>query len=448
MEKSKIKDLIIKLVILAIALFFAIFAGVEFWQLRHYKEKIVISDDLTEVKWLSDYEPSLKNTWMDTPIFFFDSGEEGGTVFINGCPHPYEPASTMAAYVMLENIEVEKGKVIICPRANYSGSTEGMVGDAYPKYFHVESEWGNSWYRIGDRYTNPLDQWPDPFTYINYPSRQQLAYQDIRNLNRVYPGRKNGTLTERAGYAIMELIRNENVDIAIDMHEAEILYPVTSTYVAPAKVLDRDYYAITGEMRYVEPEELGRESSLDVAMMAGMDIDQFLMKYSASPNSLHGLSHREWADWSDALTFLMETPQIFIDKITGPRTEALMTEGKDEFLQKVTDKGLTYFPYITSKDMDPDNDYAVEGTPMWYRVARHCHGTMEILDWTSFFYPEKEVICSFPTYDDFKDLEDEGVDSVGYFLKDPEAEENKDNAFVIYKNYVDPSTVKSNNVHN
>ena len=118
----------------------AIIAGVEFWQLRHYKETIVASEDLTEIKWFSDYVPSLKNTWMDTPVFIFDSGVEGGTVFICGCPHPYEPASTMAAYLMIENLHVEKGKVIIVPRANYSGSTDGMLGDAYPKFFHVSSD--------------------------------------------------------------------------------------------------------------------------------------------------------------------------------------------------------------------------------------------------------------------------------------------------------------------
>ena len=412
------KALIIKVVILVIALVFAAIAGVEFWQLRHYKERIVVSDALTDVKWFSDYVPSLKNTWADTPVFFFDSGVEGGTVFINGCPHPYEPASTMAAYLMLENIKVEKGKVIIVPRANYSGSTEGMLGDAYPMFFHVESEWGTSQYRIGDRYTNPLDQWPDPFTYVNYPSGQNLAYQDIRNLNRVYPGRENGTLTERAGYAVMEIIRKENVDIAIDMHEAEILYPVTSTYVAPAKVLDRDHFLETGEMVYVEPEK----SSLDIAMMSSMNLaDQFLMKSESSPNTLHGLSHREWADWSDALTFLMETPEIFIDKVTGPRTEALMTEGKDEFLQKVTDKGLTYFPY----DME-------FGTPLWYRAGRHLTGSLELINWAGVFYPEMEVICSFPTYRDLEALENQGIDSVGYYLKNPDAPENKDNVYTIY----------------
>ncbi len=414
---AKSKRLIIKIVILVIIMAFATVAACEFWYLRHYKETIVTSEYLTEVKWLSDYVPSLKDTWMDTPVFIFDSGVEGGTVFINGCPHPYEPASTMAAYLMIENIKVEKGKVIIVPRANYSGSTEGMVGDAYPMTFTVETEWGGQTFRIGDRYTNPLDQWPDPFTYINYPSGQNLAYQDIRNLNRVYPGREDGTLTERAGYAVMEIIRQEGVDIAIDMHEAEILYPVTSTYVAPAKVLDRETFLETGEMNYVEPER----SSLDIAMMAAMSIEDFFMKCASSPNTLHGLSHREWADWSDSLTFLMETPEIFIDKITGPRTEALMYEGKDEFLQRVTDKGLTYFPY----DME-------FGTPMWYRTARQLQGALEIINWAGMFYEDLEVIVEWPTYTEMEELENEGIDSIGYFLKNPDAEENKDNRFVVY----------------
>ena len=251
---------------------------------------------------------------------------------------------------------------------------------------------------------------------------QKWAYQDIRNLNRTYPGRENGTISERAAYAVMEIIRQENVDIAIDMHEAEILYPVTSTYVAPAKVLDREHFLETGEMVYVEPEE----SSLDIAMMAAMNIDQFLMKCSASPNTLHGLSHREWADWSDALTFLMETPEIFIDKITGPRTEDLMYTGSDEFLQRVTDKGLTYFPY----EME-------FGTPMWYRVGRHLSGAMEIINWASLFYPEKECIVSWPLYEDMEEIENQGIDSVGYFLKNPNAPENKDNVFTVYYKPVD-----------
>ena len=98
-----------------------------------------------------------------------------------------------------------------------------------------------------------------------------------------------------------------------------------------------------------------------------------------------------------------------------------MTEGKDEFLQKVTDKGLTYFPY----DME-------FGTPMWYRTGRHLTGALEVIFWASFFYPEMDCQVTWPTYLEMAELEEQGIDSVGYYLKDPDAPENKDRAFTIY----------------
>lgn len=69
---------------------------------------------------------------------------------------------------------------------------------------------------------------------------------------------------------------------------------------------------------------------------------------------------------------------------------------------------------------------------MWYRVGRHLTGAMELVNWTGMFYPDKEVICSWPSYDEMAELEDQGIDSVGYFLKNPNAPENKDRVFTIY----------------
>ena len=48
-------------------------AGIEFWELRHYKETVVVSEDFSEKIMLSQYLPSLKNTWGDTPIYIYDS---------------------------------------------------------------------------------------------------------------------------------------------------------------------------------------------------------------------------------------------------------------------------------------------------------------------------------------------------------------------------------------
>ncbi|HOX31094.1 MAG TPA: succinylglutamate desuccinylase [Spirochaetales bacterium] len=369
----------LKAAFLALALLLAFLAGREFHELRHYEETVVSAPGLTERKMLSDYLASLEGTWMDSPVFVYDSGVPGGSVFVMGNVHPYEPATSLAAYIIMENIKVSKGKVFVLPQGNRSASTTGMLANAYPKFFSVPTSFGAKKYRLGDRGTNPLDQWPDPFTYVNYPSRQNLAYQDIRNMNRTYPGRPDGTLTERAAYAVMELIRREKIDLAIDMHEASLMYPVVGTYVA-------------------------HDRSFDLAMMAAMTLTagSFDMKCESSPKGLRGLSHREWGDYSDTLAVLMETPEPFIDRVVGPMTEQLFTEGKDEFLDVAARHGLTYVPYSYET-----------GAPLWYRCGRHLSGALEAVAQMGAFFPEKEVLVEWPGYEELKEHD------CGYFLHDP-----------------------------
>lgn len=380
MTQKMNKSVLTKVLVLVCALILAGVASIDFYTHRHTKETVVASEDLTEMRMLSEWEPSLKGTYGDTPVFFFDSGVEGATVLYVGGTHPYEPAGSLSAYVLLENIKVEKGRVIIIPQANRSATTLGMLGNAYPSWYEVETDWGTVKFKNGDRWANPLDSWPDPFTYVHYPSNIQLTYQDIRNVNRAYPGRKNGMLIERVCYAIMEIIRNENVDMAIDTHEAAVMYPVVETYVA-------------------------HDRALDIAMMASMSLsaDRFYMKCEASPKNLRGLSHREWGDFSDTLAVLMETPQPFTDWIVGPMTPTLQTEGKDEFLNTAAEHGLTYVDY---------NDEF--GSPIRYRVGRHLSGALEVINWMMTMMPEKQIEVSWPTYDELMEKD------CGYFLHNPE----------------------------
>ena len=377
------KQLLQKIICLALALVLAAIAGVSFYDQRHYKETVVVSDALTEVRWLSDYVPMLKGTYGDTPIFVFDSGVEGGSVLYCGGTHPYEPATSLSAFILMENIQVEKGVVYVIPQCSYSATTLGVQGNAYPSYYTIETEWGEQKYKIGERNTNPLDQWPDNFTYINYPSGQSQAYNDLRNLNRCYPGRLDGTFTERVAYAIMEVIRTENIDMSIDCHEASIMYPVVGTYVA-------------------------HDDAMDIAMMAAMDLSatSFDMKIEQSPKSLKGFTHREWGDYSDTLAILMETPEPFIDRIVGPITEDLMMTGKDLFLSYAGDKGLTYVKYTE------ENDYS---WPMNIRVGRHLSGAAKAVYYMNMFFPEKEVIATWPSYEELVEKD------CGAFLHDPAA---------------------------
>ena len=380
MSKSNILK---KSLCLVLALVLAGIAGASFYEQRHFKETVVVSDELTEVRWLSDYVPMLKGTYGDTPVFIFDSGVEGGSVLYCGGTHPYEPATSLSAFILMENIQVEKGKVFVIPQCSYSATTLGVQGNAYPSYYTIETEWGEQKYKIGERNTNPLDQWPDNFTYINYPSGQSQAYNDLRNLNRCYPGRLDGTFTERVAYAIMEFIRTENIDMSIDCHEASIMYPVVGTYVA-------------------------HDDAMDIAMMAAMDLSatSFDMKIEQSPKSLKGFTHREWGDYSDTLAILMETPEPFIDRIVGPITEDLMMTGKDLFLSYAGDKGLTYVKYTE------ENDYS---WPMNIRVGRHLSGAAKAVYYMNMFFLEKEVIATWPSYEELVEKD------CGAFLHDPAA---------------------------
>ena len=367
-----------KLAFLVAFLVLAGFASAEFIDLRGYKEIVTVSEAFTEKRMLSDWLPTLKGTLGDTPVYFFDSGNPGGTVFIYGGAHPYEPAGSIAVYVMMANLKITAGRIILMPRADMSASTQGILGNAYPQYLHIPTSWGQQVFRIGDRETAHLDQWPDPFTYVHYPSGQNLAYQDLRNYNRTFPGRANGTLTERMSFATLELIRNEKVDLTIDFHEASLMYPVVDTYVAHQRA-----------------EELATLAS----MYAQMEIP---LKNEVSPKNLHGLTHREIGDYSDTLAVLVETAEPFIDRVVGRITEQLMIDGKDEFLQRAADKGLLYTAYDINNAQTIDN-----------RVGRLLTSSLELINMFNQFYPDKTVGFSYPRYTDIM------TNGLGSYLPDP-----------------------------
>jgi hypothetical protein len=233
---------------------------------------------------------------------------------------------------------------------------------------------------MGDRWSNPLDQWPDPEVYIHYPSLQPLAYVDIRNLNRAWPGRPNGTLTERTCHAFMELIRKEKVDLFIDLHEAELQYPVISTIVA---------------------HEKGQELATLVSMTLS-DMEGFNIGSEFSPKNLHGLSHREVGDFSDAISLLFEAPEPFLDATRGKTTREQLLTGKDEFVVKAGKHGLL-FEKIDEK-----------GWPIDVRVGRHTSSVLQTIASWSELHPEKALVCrNVPRYADVV------KNGVGYYLHDP-----------------------------
>ncbi len=373
------KDIIRKILIGLAGLVVLITSGMSFYHHRHYQEEVVISDQV-KVKKLSDYFADLRGSVNDCNIFVVEGTEPGATVLVLAGSHPEEPAGRLAGWILVENAKLSKGRLMVVLSTNRSGTTVTRPSGAYPQLYTIPTTWGGQKFRMGDRWSNPLDQWPDPEVYIHYPSRQNLAYMDIRNLNRAWPGRANGTLTERTTFAFMNMIKQEKVDVVIDMHEAELQYPVINTIVT-------------------------HEKGQDLATMASMtltDFEGFSMGTEFSPVNLHGLSHREIGDHSDAISLLLEAPEPFLDATRGITGEKQLLEGKDAFVVKAGKHGLLYAPI-------DDN-----GWPIATRVGRHTSTVLQILQSWNEFHPEKEVVCEgVPKY---ADLIARGV---GSFLIDP-----------------------------
>lgn len=368
-----------KLVISALGLLLFVTSGVSFYQSRRLEEPVVLSPGVTEVKKLGDYFEGVRGTVNDCNVYVFESGAPGATLFVMGGTHPEEPAARLAAWLFAENAVMEEGRLIVVLSSNRSATTVTRVGGAYPPDFTIETDWGERTFRLGDRWSNPLDQWPDPEVYIHDPSGQYLAYVDIRNLNRTWPGRANGTLTERTTYAFMELIRQEGVDVFIDLHEAELQYPVISTIVA---------------------HDTGEELATYVSMM--LSDMEFNIGMEYSPVNLHGLSHREVGDHSDAVSLLFEAPEPFLDATRGRTTREQLLTGQDEFVVKAGKAGLLFERIDES------------GWPVAVRVGRHTSTVLQTMEaWTE-LNPDLPIRCrGVPRY---ADVIERGV---GHWLRDP-----------------------------
>lgn len=368
-----------KLVIAALGLVLLAAAGVSFHRSRHLAEPVVMGPGVTDVRLLSDWFEGVRGTANDCNVYILDSGVPGATVLVLGGTHPEEPAGRLAAWLLAENAVMETGRMIVVPSANRSATTVTRVGGAYPPDFSIETDWGERTFRLGDRWSNPLDQWPDPEVYIHYPSGQHLAWMDVRNLNRAWPGRPDGTLTERTTHAFMELIRQEGVDLFLDLHEAELQYPVISTIVA---------------------HERGQELATYVSMMVS-DVE-FPLGMEYSPRNLHGLSHREVGDGSDAVSLLFEAPEPFLDATRGRTTREQLLTGRDEFVVRAGEAGLLF------EKIDEN------GWPIAVRVGRHMSTILQTLEaWTE-LNPERPLgIRGVPRY---AEVVERGV---GHWLHDP-----------------------------
>jgi predicted deacylase len=329
-------------------------------------ETIQRGPGVTDVQKLSKYFDGIKDTNGDTDVYFLDSGKPGGTIFIMGGTHANEPSGFTSAILMIENLQPTEGRMIIIPIANQSAMTHTDAGEGSPYGFNIETPNGPRYFRYGSRATNPIDQWPDPDVYIHASSGQKLSGSEVRNLNRAHPGRPDGNLTEKVTYAMAQLIREEKVDIAIDLHEASPEYPVINAIVAHDRAMP-------------VAAEVVMNLELDDGMSIGLE---------PSPVNLRGLTHREWGDHTEAIAILMESANPAQGRIRGKTDEALIVTGKDKMYARVAPSGVLFVPW--------DEEI---GWPLSTRVARHVSAIKQIMNVYTSQNPENPMVAEFPSYE-------------------------------------------------
>jgi len=374
------KDVLVKVCLAAAFLALALWGGLPLLRHRHFDIPVVKGPGVTAVLRLSEFSPGLKGTAGDTNVYVLEGREPGGKALLLGDTHPNEPEGMLSAIVVIENAVVEKGTLYVIPVFNNSGSRTTRPGDGYPLYFDVVTDGGRRRFRYGNRDASPLDQWPDPDVYIHYPEGQLLSYIDVRNANRTWPGRAGGSLMERVTFGAMELMRRQKIDVAIDVHGAETMYPVTNCIVAP-------------------------ESSVKIATLASLTVkamEGFESHVEPSPSGFRGLSHREIGDHGPALPFLIESPIPFLDQPTGPKTTKFLLDGKDPFLLALSKKKKLFVPYDES------------GWPLEKRVGQNLSVTLEILRQFSKKTAGRPIaLRGVPRYADVV------KNGVGHYLADP-----------------------------
>ena len=338
--------------------------------------------------------------------------EKVPSILVMGGTHPNEPSGQMTAIMFLENAVVERGILYVITEVNKSAYSHSQPQEATTWYYDLETASGGTrTFKFGSRATNTNEQWPNPDVYV-HSSGQSLSSSEVRNINRAYPGSATGNYTERLAFAVAEFIRQKDVTIVVDLHEASPEYITINAIVAHDDSLDlaANVADFIMPMYYAETKN-------------GDSINGVNIAYERSPQTMHGLTHRELGDYTNAYVFLAETSNASQGKLRGAFTENLITYYETdkfyEFAASLDEKYGTKLLYARPVSLDE-------------RVARHSYTIQSIIE----AYNEigrsrvvsvtqrdgqkgvggevlgKLIISGMPEYVDYID------NGVGYYLKD------------------------------
>lgn len=116
-------------------------------------------------------------TDYETPVYIIKTDYKEPTIMVVAGTHGNEKASIKAAEYLKDNLHIERGTLIIIPKANILACEENV------RYFFPEI-----------------------------------------NLNRVYPGNPQGNAVEKLAYEIFNLMKTYDIGLLIDLHESIEFY--------------------------------------------------------------------------------------------------------------------------------------------------------------------------------------------------------------------------------
>jgi len=134
----------------------------------------------------------MKGTELETMMHLSDSGKAGPTVVIIGGIHGNETAGVLAAEALTQLVP-DKGRIAVVPRANKPACDSGVRTVYY-----------------------------------------------MEDLNRCFPGAREGSLTEYAAAALAEAITACKPSIVIDLHESRSKYGEEAESLGQALVISEE----------------------------------------------------------------------------------------------------------------------------------------------------------------------------------------------------------------
>ncbi|HER24010.1 MAG TPA: hypothetical protein ENO17_03025 [Candidatus Atribacteria bacterium] len=152
-----------------------------------------------------------EGTDYETPVYIIKTDYKEPVIMVVAGTHGNEKAGIIASEYLKDNLNIEKGTLIMIPKANILACAKNVRC---------------------------------------YPS-------DI-NLNRVYPGNSQGNSVEQIAYEIFDLIKKYNVKLLIDLHESIEFYHRNPKNYGQTVVIDSEDESLVDLGSFLV-EEMNRE---------------------------------------------------------------------------------------------------------------------------------------------------------------------------------------------